>query len=57
MEHSHPILVTGAAGQVGAIGPSVTKSLVQRGFKVRAMVRQDDDRAKSLRGKRPANTR
>ena len=49
MEHSHPILVTGAAGQVGAIGPSVTKSLVQRGFKVRAMVRQDDDRAASLR--------
>ena len=35
MKHSHPILVTGAAGQVGAIGPSVTKSLLERGLKVR----------------------
>lgn len=49
MKHSHPILVTGAAGQVGAIGPDVTKSLLERGFKVRAMVRQEDDRSKSLR--------
>lgn len=49
MKHSHPILVTGAAGQVGAIGPSVTKSLLERGLKVRAMVRQDDGRAESLR--------
>ncbi len=49
MTHSHPILVTGAAGQVGAIGPSVTKFLLERGLKVRAMVRQDDDRAESLR--------
>ena len=49
MKHSHPILVTGAAGQVGAIGPSVVKSLVERGLKVRAMVRQDDVRAESLR--------
>jgi nucleoside-diphosphate-sugar epimerase len=45
MTHSHPILVTGAAGQVGAIGPSVTKFLLERGLKVRAMVRQDDGRA------------
>ncbi|MEX3959080.1 NmrA family NAD(P)-binding protein [Trinickia sp. EG282A] len=49
MKHVHPILVTGAAGQVGAIGPSVTKSLLERGLKVRAMVRQDDGRAESLR--------
>jgi uncharacterized protein YbjT (DUF2867 family) len=49
MKHSHLILVTGAAGQVGAIGPSVTKSLLERGLRVRAMVRQDDGRAESLR--------
>lgn len=49
MKHSHPILVTGAAGQVGAIGPGVTKSLLERGLKVRAMVHQDDARAESLR--------
>jgi uncharacterized protein YbjT (DUF2867 family) len=49
MKHSQPILVTGAAGQVGAIGPSVTKSLLERGLRVRAMVRQDDGRAESLR--------
>lgn len=49
MKHSHPILVTGAAGQVGAIGPSAIKSLLERGLNVRAMVRQDDDRAGSLR--------
>lgn len=49
MKHSHPILVTGAAGQVGAIGPDVTKSLLERGFKVRAMVRQEDARSESLK--------
>ncbi|SAK79212.1 NmrA family protein [Caballeronia fortuita] len=49
MKHLHPILITGAAGQVGAIGPSVTKSLLERGLKVRAMVRQEDSRAESLR--------
>jgi uncharacterized protein YbjT (DUF2867 family) len=49
MNHSHPILVTGAAGQVGAIGPDVTKSLLERGFKVRAMVRQEDARSESLK--------
>jgi uncharacterized protein YbjT (DUF2867 family) len=49
MKNSYPILVTGAAGQVGAIGPEVTKSLLERGLKVRAMVRREDDRSASLR--------
>jgi uncharacterized protein YbjT (DUF2867 family) len=49
MHHPHPILVTGAAGRVGAIGPVVTKALLDRGFKVRAMVRREDERSMALR--------
>lgn len=49
MQHSNPILVTGAAGKVGAIGPTVTDLLLRRGFAVRAMVRREDERAKALR--------
>jgi uncharacterized protein YbjT (DUF2867 family) len=44
-----PILVTGAAGRVGGIGPAVTKLLLNQGRPVRAMVRKLDDRAQSLR--------
>ncbi|MBN9522930.1 NAD(P)H-binding protein [bacterium] len=44
-----PILVTGAAGQVGAVGRTVTGLLLDRGFAVRALVRRDDDRAAALR--------
>ena len=47
--HDSPILVTGAAGAVGAIGRSVTEMLLARGYKVRAMVRRDDARAEALR--------
>jgi len=43
------ILVTGAAGQLGAVGRSVTGLLLDRGLPVRAMVRRDDDRAAALR--------
>ena len=43
------ILVTGAAGQLGSVGRSVTGMLLDRGFPVRAMVRREDDRAASLR--------
>ncbi|MGJ7506495.1 NmrA family NAD(P)-binding protein [Variovorax sp. GT1P44] len=49
MQHDAPILVTGAAGRVGSIGPTVTGLLLQRGFKVRAMVRREDERAEALR--------
>src|SRR5215831_1338321 len=43
------ILVTGAAGQVGSVGRTVTGLLLKRGFRVRAMVRREDERAESLR--------
>ena len=43
------ILVTGAAGKLGAVGRTVTSLLLERGFPVRAMVRRDDDRAAELR--------
>jgi NAD(P)H dehydrogenase (quinone) len=43
------ILVTGAAGQLGAVGRSVTGLLLDRGLPVRALVRREDDRAAALR--------
>jgi uncharacterized protein YbjT (DUF2867 family) len=49
MADSGPILVTGAAGQLGAVGRSVTGLLLGRGRPVRAMVRREDDRAAALR--------
>src|SRR5215471_3547000 len=42
------ILVTGAAGQVGSVGRTLTGLLLDRGFPVRAMVRREDERAASL---------
>src|ERR1041384_6019252 len=44
-----PILVAGAAGQLGAVGRTVTGILLDRGLSVRAMVRREDDRAAALR--------
>ena len=44
-----PILVTGAAGRVGGIGRTVTELLLKQGKAVRAMVRQNDERAQALR--------
>src|SRR4030095_15580206 len=49
MADSGPILVTGAAGQLGAVGRTVTELLLERGLPVRAMVRREDDRAAALR--------
>ncbi|HEY0725678.1 MAG TPA: NAD(P)H-binding protein, partial [Pyrinomonadaceae bacterium] len=46
-----PILVTGAAGRVGAVGRTVTELLLQQGRAVRAMVRTEDERAQALRDK------
>jgi nucleoside-diphosphate-sugar epimerase len=43
-----PILVTGAAGRVGAVGRTVTELLLQQGKAVRAMVRHAADRAQVL---------
>ena len=44
-----PILVTGAAGRVGAVGRSVVELLRSRGLAVRAMVHREDERAARLR--------
>ena len=46
---ANPILVTGAAGRVGAVGRSVTELLLKQGKAVRAMVRREDERAQALR--------
>src|ERR1700692_5066627 len=46
---ANPILVTGAAGRVGAGGRTVTELLLQQGQAVRAMVRKEDERAQALR--------
>jgi uncharacterized protein YbjT (DUF2867 family) len=48
-QHELPILVTGAAGRIGSVGRSVTELLLARGFRVRAQVRVDDERATRLR--------
>jgi NAD(P)H dehydrogenase (quinone) len=44
-----PILVTGAAGQIGGVGGMVVRILRQRGLAVRALVRREDERAEALR--------
>jgi uncharacterized protein YbjT (DUF2867 family) len=44
-----PILVTGAAGEVGGIGRTVTQLLLDAGLPVRALVRREDERAAALR--------
>jgi uncharacterized protein YbjT (DUF2867 family) len=44
-----PILVTGAAGEIGSIGRHLTQMLIEKGNKVRAMVRREDARAEALR--------
>src|SRR6201993_4665569 len=47
--HDSPILVTGAAGDIGAIGRNLTALLLAEGHKVRALVRREDERAEALR--------
>src|SRR5262245_24417259 len=49
MADNELILVTGAAGQLGAVGRTVTGLLLERGLPVRALVRREDDRAAALR--------
>lgn len=47
-QHQTPILVTGAAGRIGSVGRMVTELLLAQGFRVRAQVRVDDERAALL---------
>src|SRR5258706_10585315 len=49
MTDNGPILVPGAAGQVGGVGRTVCGLLLDRGLPIRAMVRREDDRAAALR--------
>lgn len=49
MADQGPILVTGAAGRLGAVGRTVAGLLLNRGHPIRAMVRREDDRAAALR--------
>jgi nucleoside-diphosphate-sugar epimerase len=49
MAETGPVLVTGAAGQLGAVGRTVTGLLLDRALPVRALVRREDDRAAALR--------
>ena len=44
--HDSPILVTGAAGDIGG---NLTAMLLAKGHKVRALVRREDERAEGLR--------
>ena len=46
--NGRPILVTGAAGDVGAIGRKLTTMLLEKGHRVRALVRREDERADAL---------
>ncbi len=47
--HDSPILVTGAAGDLGAIGRHLTAMLLDKKHRVRALVRREDERAEALR--------
>src|SRR3954470_25016579 len=46
---ANPILVTGAAGRVGGVGRTIAELLLKQGKAVRAMVRNEDERAQALR--------
>src|SRR4030095_11697125 len=45
----NPILVTGAAGRVGAVGRTVTELLLKQSKAVRAMVRNEEEQAQGVR--------
>src|ERR1700746_1437897 len=49
MADNRPILVTGAAGQLGAVGRTVVGLLLERGLPVRGLARREDERAAALR--------
>ncbi|MET9969285.1 NAD(P)H-binding protein [Streptomyces sp. NPDC006356] len=49
MSERNPILITGAAGEIGGVSRTMVDMLLEQGHPVRAFVRQDDERAQSLR--------
>lgn len=49
MSNRNPVLVTGAGGRVGSLGPTIIRMLLDKGQAVRAFVRHDDERAQSMR--------
>ncbi|WP_244205279.1 NAD(P)H-binding protein [Streptomyces bobili] len=49
MPERNPILITGAAGEIGGVSRTMVDMLLEQGHPVRAFVRQDDERAHSLR--------
>lgn len=49
MSERNPILITGAAGEIGGVSRMMVDMLLGQGHPVRAFVRQDDERAQSLR--------
>ncbi|GAA5073995.1 NmrA family NAD(P)-binding protein [Lysobacter panacisoli] len=49
IHEQRPILVTGAAGDIGAVGRNITTMLIEKGHRVRALVRREDERAQQLR--------
>jgi NAD(P)H dehydrogenase (quinone) len=49
MSSKAPILVTGAAGNIGSVGRSVVKLLRKRNLPVRALVHRLDERSQALR--------
>jgi NAD(P)H dehydrogenase (quinone) len=49
MSERNPILITGAAGEIGGVSRVMVEMLLEQGHPVRAFVRRDDERAHSLR--------
>ncbi|EFL27503.1 conserved hypothetical protein [Streptomyces himastatinicus ATCC 53653] len=49
MPERNPILITGAAGEIGGVSRTMVEMLLERGHPVRAFVRRDDERAHALR--------
>ncbi|MGX1908853.1 NmrA family NAD(P)-binding protein [Streptomyces phaeochromogenes] len=49
MPERNPILITGAAGEIGGVSRTMVDMPLEQGHPVRAFVRQDDERAHSLR--------
>ncbi len=49
MDTRSPILVSGAAGRLGAVGRTIVEILRERDLPVRALVRREDERSQALR--------